>query len=204
MSAFLVLQSALTPYGVIGLFSVIVFLTIYAVRKKFGPQWDRLASYIPVLNFNETPYMAIVSKLVQALPGTLLAAGLGAVTSGASLGPTLLSALAGLLASAGHEFLKWLPVVPYKGATNEPALPDIPKSPKVPAMLTGAMMVLVALTVSCATLPKDPCTAADKAAIQAQYTAEMLEKCSQYSSRAECPYADDVKAERAKKEERCR
>ena len=201
MSLFILLQSALTPGGVVGLFALVAFIAVYVIRKKFGPQWERLAAYIPALNFDLTPGYAILSKFAQALPGILVAAVLGAITSGGSLGPTLLAALGGALAAVGHEFAKWLPFIPYRGETGDVKIPGAPKLP------TGLSVLMLAcfLSVGCAgTVAKDPCTAADKAAIEAQYSAKFLFKCANFESAAECPYTEDLRAERAKAEEKCR
>ncbi len=201
MSIFLALSAAITPWGVVGLFSIVAFIAVYIIRKKFGPQWERLAAYIPALNFDLTPGATILSKVAQALPGVLIAAGLGAITSGASLGPTLLAALGGALAAAGHEFAKWLPIIPYRGETGEV---KIPSAPKVPTGL-GLMLVLALALGACGgAATKDPCSPADKVAIEAQYSAKFLEQCSGFESAAECPYTQDLRTERAKAEEKCR
>ena len=200
MSIFLTLQTALSTWGVVGLFASVAFISVYIIRKKFGPQWERLAAYVPALRFDLTPGASILSKLLQAVPGTLIAAALGAVTSGASLGPTLLAALGGLLAAAGHEFAKWLPLIPYRGETGEPKLPGAPKLP------TGLSVLMIAVALSGCTgaVAKDPCTAADKAAIQFDYSTKFMEKCADFESAAACPYTEELRAERAKNEEKCR
>ena len=200
MSLFAILQASLTTPGVIGLFALIAFVAVYLIRKKWGPQWERLAAYVPALNFDLTPGTVILSKFVQALPSVLIAAALGAVSSGASLGPTLLAALAGLLAPLGHEFAKAVPFIPYKGETGEAKLPGAPKLP------TGLMALMIAVSMwGCAgTQIKDPCSAADKAEIQREYAIAFTEKCFSFDSAASCPYTNDLKAERAKSEEKCR
>lgn len=199
MSLFLIIQTALTPAWMVGLFAVLAFLAVYVIRKKFGPQWERLAAIVPVLNFDLTPGSVIFSKFVQALPGALVAAALGAATSGASLGPTLLAALGGLLASVGHEFLKWLPIIPYRGETSSAKLPSPPNVPI--GLLTLAVLSLV---IGCAGTAKEPCSSADKAGIEANYSAAFMEKCFSFNSASECPYTEELRAKRAKDEEKCR
>src|SRR6478735_548536 len=103
MSLFVILQTALGTPALIGLFAAVAFAVVYVIRKKYGAQWEKLAALVPALNFDLTPGYVILSKFVQALPSVLIGAALGAVTSGASLWPTVLSALAGLLAPLGHE-----------------------------------------------------------------------------------------------------
>ncbi len=199
MSLFLVLQAALGTPGLVGLFAVIVGGIIYVIRKKFGPQWERLVGFVPALNFDMTPWLALLSKLVQALPGTVLAAVLGAVTSGGSLVPTLVSALAGLLAAIGHEVLKAIPQIPYKGETGEAKLPSPPKVP------TGLLTIVLVLSVfACGpTAIKDPCSAADKAEIERVYIVEAV-KCFNADTAVEESCLADQKAIRAKTEEKCR
>lgn len=203
MTVYLVLQAVLGTWGVIGLFAIIAFGAVYGIRKFFGKEWDAVASYIPSINFDLTPGKVILSKLVQAIPATVVAAGLGAVTSGVSLGPTLVSALAGLLAAAGHEFLKAFPLIPYKGETANllASDPKIPGPPKLPTLL--GMLAIMLSVFGCAVQP-EPCTAADKAGIEARYSEKVLVECAAYSSLAECPNIDDLKAKRAKEEEVCR
>lgn len=120
---FTILVSSLGYPAVIGIISGLAFLIVYGIRKIFGTQWDNLVSYIPALNLNLTPGYTLLSKFAQAIPATVLAAAIGALTSGASLGPTLLAALAGPLAALGHEMLKEFPFVSYRGET--PASKDV-------------------------------------------------------------------------------
>ena len=200
MSIFLALQAALTPWGVVGLFSIIAFVAVYAIRKKFGPQWERLAAYIPALNFDLTPGATILSKVVQSLPGILIAAVLGAITSGGSVVPTLLAALGGALAAAGHEFAKWLPLIPYRGETGDV---KIPAAPKLPTGI-GLMLVIALMLGACsAATMKEPCSPADKAKIEAVYAEEAL-NCFNQDLAAEQACINEKMALRAKDEEKCR
>jgi hypothetical protein len=199
MSIFLIIQAALTTPGLLGLFAAVTFVLVYALRKKFGPQWEKVANIIPALNFDLTPGLTILNKFVQALPGILIAAALGAITSGGSLVPTLLAALAGPLASLFHEFAKWLPILSYKGETGEAKLPGAPRLP------TGIAGMMLALSMfGCLGSPKEPCSAADKATIYANYSAEFMKRCAPYESAAACPYTEELRAQRAKDEEKCR
>lgn len=127
--AYLVVKIGLP--AVIGLISLVSFAFVYLVRKYFGKEWDAVDKYIPALNFSMTPGLSLVSKFAQALPATLFAAGLGAITSGGSLVPTLLAAIAGPLAALGHEMLKSFPFIPYKGSTpaSDPVIPGAPNLP---------------------------------------------------------------------------
>lgn len=127
--AFLVTKFGLP--AVIGIISLAAFCFVYLVRKYFGKQWDIVDKYIPALNFSLTPGLTIVSKFAQMLPATLVAAAIGAVTSGGALTPTLIAAAAGPLAALGHELLKSLPFVPYTGSTpsSDPVFPSDPKLP---------------------------------------------------------------------------
>lgn len=213
MSLFAVLVAHLGMPAVIGIISTVVFLIVYLIRKVFGKQWDKAASYIPALNFNLTPGYSLLSKFAQSVPAILLAAGIGALTSGVSLGPTLISALAGPLAVLGHEMLKAFPFVPYKGATPESKDDlNIPGPPNLPTGLTfptsKTTIVLAALCVSLMNcLPSSQvkvCSAADKAAIEAQYIENVAIKCAAYNSFDECPAAPDLAAQRAKDEIPCR
>lgn len=122
--------------AVIGLISLVSFAFVYLIRKYFGKQWDIVDKYIPALNFSLTPGMTLVSKFAQALPATLFAAGLGAITSGGSLVPTLAAASAGPLAALGHEMLKQFPLVSYVGSTPASAQ-SILKTPNLPTGVDG-------------------------------------------------------------------
>lgn len=200
MSLFVILQTALTTPGFIGLIALVAFVAVYIIRKKFGPQWEKLASVIPALNFDLTPGLVILSKFVQALPSVLIAAAIGAATSGASLGPTLLAALAGLLAPLGHELIKAVPFIPYRGETGEAKLPGAPKLP------TGLTMIVLALAVSmfgCSAGNPEPCSPADKAEIMRVYSVGYL-NCFNDDSTVEQSCIDNQKAIRAKNEEKCR
>jgi hypothetical protein len=200
MSLFVLLQTALGTPGLIGLFALVAFVAVYVIRKKFGPQWERLVAYVPVLGTDLTPGSVILSKFVQALPGALVAAVLGAVTSGASLGPTLLAALGGLLAAAGHEFAKWLPIIPYRGEVGEEKLPG---APKVPTGIAGLMLALSLFSCGAGAI-KEPCSTSDKAAILGTYSVEFAERCAPYNSMAECPFTKEIQAKRDKELEKCR
>jgi hypothetical protein len=199
MSIFLAIQTALTTPGLLGVFTLVTFVLVYAIRKKYGPQWERLVAFIPALNIDLTPGWVILNKFVQALPGIVVAAALGAITSGASLGPTLLAALAGPLASLFHEFAKWLPILSYRGETGELKLP---KAPKLPTGIASLMIVFSLF--SCAGLPKEPCSAKEKAAIMANYSIEFVKKCSAFKTSAECPYTEELRAKRHQETMKCR
>ncbi len=209
MNYFAVLVSYIGMPAVVGLISAISFLFVYLVRKRFGSQWEYLASYIPALNFNLTPGYTILSKFAQALPATLFAAGIGAVTSGGALVPTLLAALAGPLAVLGHELLKVIPWIPYRGETpvSDPVIPPAPKLPTgisastTTKIIAGTLMIGV---LSCASPKPEPCTPADKARIEANYSENVAIKCAAYASLAECPGYPALAAERKKEEIPCR
>lgn len=205
MSLFIILQTAMGTPALIGLLSVVSFLLVFGIRKVFGRQWERVANLIPAINFDLTPGWTILSKLVQALPATLIAATIGAATSGVSLGPTLVAATAGLLSVSGHEFAKWLPLIPYRGDTAN-VLSGGPKIPGLPGVSTGLVVGAICLAlVSCsAGRLAEPCSAADKAAIVSKYAAIELQECGDYDSLNSCPFFDDIKADRAKEDAKCR
>lgn len=168
MSTFILLQALMGTPALVGVFAVITFLLVYAIRKRWGHAWERVAAYVPALGFDMTPGLTIVSKLFQMLPGALIGAALGAVTSGASLGPTLISALAGPLASVGHELAKAIPVIPYRGETDNPD--RLPAPPRLPKGLTLLIVGMVLAIGAC--LPGMPPTCSPDDAAMAAHAVE--------------------------------
>ncbi len=110
-----------TAFGVL---IAAVFLLMYGFRKwPFTARiWERVASVIPALNFDMTPGLVILSKVWQGFFPTITATVFGALASGGSVKVALLASLAGPLTVLGHEFAKWLPVIPYRGAISAKAV----------------------------------------------------------------------------------
>lgn len=94
---------------------LLVFLFVYAFRKLAPNAWIWLVKRVPYIDFDETPIRAFLDKTLQALPGTLFAAVLGALSSGGSVKAAALSALAGPLMALAHHILGAIPWIPYLG-----------------------------------------------------------------------------------------
>lgn len=94
---------------------LVVFLAVWGFRKLFPNAWVWLVKRVPSLGFDETPVLEFLDKTVQALPGTVLAAVLGALSTGGSVKAAALAALAGPLMAIAHHILQAIPWIPYLG-----------------------------------------------------------------------------------------
>lgn len=145
-----------TSFGVL---CVALFLAMLGLRK-WAPTakiWERVAAVVPALNFDMTPGLVLLNKMWQGAFPTIVAALLGALASGGNPWVAVVAALAGPVTVFGHEFLKWLPFLPYRGAVNPKALPvaamksddddddKTPPSPRVPPLASAATLGLFAI-----------------------------------------------------------
>jgi hypothetical protein len=94
---------------------VLVFLFVYAFRKLAPNAWIWLVKRVPYIDFDETPVRAFLDKTLQALPGTVFAAVLGALSTGGNVKAAALAALAGPLMAVAHHILEAIPWIPYLG-----------------------------------------------------------------------------------------
>lgn len=123
---------------------IATFLAVWLFRKAFPRAWEYTVGIIPMLAVDMNPVVAVLSKLVQALPGALFAAVVGAFATGGkdAAKAAALSALAGFVASALHEVLKAVPWIPYRGTVGTAKRNSV-KPPPMP------MLVLALLLVGC-------------------------------------------------------
>lgn len=141
-----------------GALCVVLFITMLGLRKwaPTAKVWERVASVFPALDFDMTPGLALLSKMWQGAFPTIVAAILGALASGGNPWVAVVAALAGPVTVFGHEFLKWLPFLPYRGAVNPKALPvsvaakakdddDDKTPPRVPPSVVAASTGLLAI-----------------------------------------------------------
>jgi hypothetical protein len=103
--------AAIDPAAPAAALVLIVFLSIYAIRRFLPGVWLWIESRIPFVDsLDYRPVATIVWKFVQALPGALLGAAVASLSSGASVKNALLGVLAGFAASLVHEVM-----AAYKG-----------------------------------------------------------------------------------------
>lgn len=108
------------------LFVVAVLLTVLVIRKTLPRVWEAFARVVPVPVIDPHPLLLLVSKAWQALPGTLIGAGLAALGAGGDIRSELKGAAFGAVAALAHEVLKAVPWVPYVGAVGKTKLPPLP------------------------------------------------------------------------------
>lgn len=104
-----------------GVFVIGVFFTIYFFRKLFPNAWIWLVKRIPYIDFETTPLLAIMDKVVQALPATLFGLVMATLSSGGSVKVALLGALAGPINVIAHHVLQAIPWIPYQGKLGKSA-----------------------------------------------------------------------------------
>jgi len=131
------------PAIVIGSAAVLVFFAVLFWRKVFPGSWNWLELHIPLIDrIQSDAIWTFVWKSVQTLPGALIGAVMTALASGGDVKKTFLGALAGPVASIGHELLKR-----YKGATSKPGDRGLPPASFAGAAFIGASLGLLS---SCA------------------------------------------------------
>ena len=169
------------------LFVVTVLLVVYLVRKLFPRLWEGFARVVPVSVIDPKPLLLVLSKAWQAIPGTLIGAGLVALGAGGDIRSAVKGAAFGALAALAHEVLKAVPWVPYRGAVG------MAKPPTLPLLVLFVPAVLVSVSpylVSCAAFSK--VTPADRAeAYAAQAKAAEL-ACKAYVFDLRSGLVDDV------------
>ncbi len=122
------------PATLVGSAAVLVFFAVLFWRKVFPRSWNWLEAHIPLIDrIQSDAIWTFVWKAVQTLPGALIGAGMTALASGGDLQKTLLGALAGPVASIGHELLKR-----YKGQVSKPGDRGLPPSSFAGAAFVGA------------------------------------------------------------------
>jgi hypothetical protein len=123
---------------------IVTFLAVFLLRKAFPRAWEYTVGIIPMLSVDVAPVMVVLSKLLQALPGAVFAAVLGAFATGGkdAAKAAALSAVAGFVASALHEILKAVPWIPYRGTVGTAKRNSV----KPPPM---AMLLICLSLVSC-------------------------------------------------------
>lgn len=165
--AWLAAINATLPYSVV---TCAVFAIIYGWRKLSPKSWLWLESRLPgALALGQGEELA--HNIMLSLPSVVIGAALAALTSGGSLVPAVLGAVAGACAPLLHHVRKALPFDPYRGAVADPTV--IPKSPQLP------LFPLLCLCLALAGCPSRgaehvPCDASDHAA-QLELTAHGLE-----------------------------
>lgn len=139
-----------TSFGVL---CTVLFLTMYLLRKwsPTAKLWERVARVIPAIDFDMTPGLTLLSKMWQGCFPTMVAAAVGALASGTNPWVAAVAALAGPVTVFGHEFLKWLPWLSYRGQVNPVAfVQPAKKAPSIPPIAAcfamGFLMALAACT----------------------------------------------------------
>ncbi len=142
-----------------GTLCVFLFLAMLGLRK-WAPTakiWERVASVIPAIDFDVTPGLMLLNKIWQSAFPTIVAAVIGALASGGNPWVAAVAAIAGPVTVFGHEFAKWLPFLPYRGAVNPKALvassvakadddddDKTPPSPRLPLAVASAFLLCLA------------------------------------------------------------
>jgi hypothetical protein len=103
------------------LLTALIWLGQYGLRKLFPNLWEAIAN-LPFPEGELGPWLTKVRQAWQALPSLLAGALVGAFFMGEDFEQAWKGALAGVAAPLWHHALKWLPVVPYRGATKLVAL----------------------------------------------------------------------------------
>jgi hypothetical protein len=161
------------PATLVGSLACVVFLLIYCVRRFAPKVWHAFEGHLAFLNAIQSDALwSFAWKATQAIPGTLAGAAIAAVASGGDLKKALLGALAGPVASIGHEVFKR-----YQGGAS------------------AALMLLLCLSLpSCASSQKEVCNPVDAVLLTAQYSKNVLIKCEGYTFE-DCPALPGIEAE---------
>lgn len=108
---------------------LLVFSTIYAVRRWLPSVWKAVEATVPFAgSLNAGPVFDAVWKTWQFLPGALLGAAVAALSAGLSVKSALWGVGSGALASLAHELM-----AAYRGQVG------VPKGPSTPSRIAGAV-----------------------------------------------------------------
>jgi len=119
---------------------VVVFATIWAIRKFVPSVWLAIERAIPFVDsLDSGPVFTALWKGWQSLPGMLLGATVSALESGLSVKTAVTGVLAGALASIAHEVM-----AAYRGQVTL-RKGDAPPPPKVPSFPAAALALLCCL-----------------------------------------------------------
>ncbi len=194
------LISALPPGVPWAALTAVIWLAAYLVRRYLPNLWE-LPANIPFGTSDLAPTVKLARKVWQGLPSVLAGALAGAYMMGQDPARAWKGALAGALAPIWHEFLKGLPG-PYTGSSAPPpagsaGLPEIPPPPRLPTLALAFALVL-----GCSSLPPVPSAGELRAACPPAFLvasvecpAMALERCGDAATLAECPAADELRAD---------
>lgn len=131
------------PATLVGSAAVVVFFLVLSWRKFFPASWNWLEMRIPLIDrIQSDAIWTFVWKAVQSIPGAAFGAVMAALASGGDVKKTLLGALAGPVASIGHEVLK-----AYKGKTSKPGNRSLPPPPLAAAIIGAALGLAAAFAL---------------------------------------------------------
>lgn len=150
--AWLAAINATLPYVSL---TAIAYALVYAWRKVHPRSWLWLESRLPFaaeLDAGEE----LAHNIALSLPSVVIGGALAALTTGGSVLPTVLGAVAGAFAPLLHHTRKFLPFDPYQGKVA----PVKPKTPLLPLLMVCLSLVGCPSSAG-GTHPQVPCDAGD-------------------------------------------
>ena len=183
---------------------LLVFATIYSVRRWLPGAWKAIELSIPFLSaLDAGPVFNAIWKIAQSLPGMLLGTAVAALTEGANVKAALWGVAAGALASVAHEVMAAYrgqvggKKPPSAGAPDEPVrmfhVDPPPPPPPLRAALAGLAIALCPF--GCSGAPKaNACNPADATRLTAEYTAAVHLACQGFTFE-NCPSRPALEAD---------